>query len=126
MKCAKAVSLLHREFNTIPDSSLTNKTFLEMVDINKVLDISAIDLNNIIDDATYSDQERAYIRELRRKAMNKKAAEECRKRKKNEEQNLEDEFSTLNDQKRNLLGQKHNLVNEIALFQQTVGILPPE
>ena len=97
-----------------------------MVDINKVLDISAIDLNNIIDDVTYSDQERAYIRELRRKAMNKKAAEECRKRKKNEEQSLEDEFSTLNEHKHNLLGQKHNLVNEIAQLQQTVGVLPPE
>ncbi|KAI6656932.1 hypothetical protein LOD99_16234 [Oopsacas minuta] len=125
-KCSKALSLLHREFTSIPDASLTNKTFLEMVDINKVLNISAIDLNNIIDDVTYTDQERAYIRELRRKAMNKKAAEECRKRKKNEEHNLEEEFLTLNNQRRALMGQKQNLANEIADFKQSVGILPPE
>lgn len=97
-----------------------------MIDINKVLNITAIDLNNIIDDVTFSDQERAYIRELRRKAMNKKAAEECRKRKKNEEHNLVEEFSSLNEQKRALLGQKQKLANEIADFKDTVGVLPPE
>ena len=97
-----------------------------MIDINKVLNITAIDLNNIIDDVTFSDQERAYIRELRRKAMNKKAAEECRKRKKNEEHSLEEEFTSLNDEKRALLGQKQKLANEIADFKHTVGVLPPE
>eukprot|EP00800_Vazella_pourtalesii_P013588 TRINITY_DN327_c0_g1_i2.p1 TRINITY_DN327_c0_g1~~TRINITY_DN327_c0_g1_i2.p1 ORF type:complete len:244 (+),score=59.90 TRINITY_DN327_c0_g1_i2:312-1043(+) len=125
-KCSKAFSLLHKEFTSISDTSLTNKTFLEMIDINKVLNITAIDLNNIIDDVTFSDQERAYIRELRRKAMNKKAAEECRKRKKNEEHNLVEEFSSLNEQKRALLGQKQKLANEIADFKDTVGVLPPE
>lgn len=124
-KCSKALPILHSEYALSSDSVLSNKTFLEMVDINKVLDLSVTDLNAIIDNNTFSDEERAYIRELRRKAMNKKAAEECRRRKKSEEQHLSDEFESLKSKRRLLMSDKGRLQQEISDFQQSVGMLPP-
>ena len=124
-KCAKALPILHNN-NMTPCDSLSHRTFLELVDINKVLDLSVTDLNAIIDNATFSDEERAYIRELRRKAMNKKAAEECRRRKKSEEQHLSEEFDLLMNTRKGLFSEKERIQQDILNMKSTVGELPPE
>lgn len=126
LKCTKALPILHNDEFLSNGNALSPKTFLEMVDINKVLNLSVTDLNVIIDNVTFSDQERAYIRELRRKAMNKKAAEECRRRKKSEEQHLTEEFDSLKDIRRRLFSEKERIRLEIMSMKETVGELSPE
>ncbi|KAI6657259.1 hypothetical protein LOD99_6 [Oopsacas minuta] len=123
LKCSKALPILHEDLISNENSL---KTFLAMIDINKVLDLSVTDLNVIIDNATFSDEERAYIRELRRKAMNKKAAEECRRRKKSEEQHLSEEFENLRNIRRRLFSEKERISIDISTFKKTIGELPPE
>ena len=126
LKCTKALPILHNNESLSIENALSPKTFLEMVNINKVLNLSVTDLNAVIDNATFSDEERAYIRELRRKAMNKKAAEECRRRKKNEEQHLTEEFNSLRDIRRRLFSEKERIRLEITSMKETVGELSPE
>ena len=126
LKCDKALAIIHSENLAAWGGSLTHRTFLELVDINKVLELSVTDLNAIIDNATFSDEERAYIRELRRKAMNKKAAEECRRRKKSEEQHLTEEFDLLKNTRKRLVSEKERILQEIIDLKSTVGDLPPE
>ena len=126
MKCTKALPILHSDNLASCEASLSHRTFLELVDINKVLDLSVTDLNAIIDNATFSDEERAYIRELRRKAMNKKAAEECRRRKKSEEQHLTEEFDSLKTTRKRLMSEKERILQDIINLKDTVGELPPE
>ena len=126
LKCTKALPILHNSESLSNENVLPPKTFLEMVDINKVLNLSVTDLNTIIDNATFSDEERAYIRELRRKAMNKKAAEECRRRKKSEEQHLTEEFDSLRDIRKRLFFEKERIKLEITSMKEIVGELSPE
>lgn len=121
LKCHRASNILLSDVDNEPESATpSHHTFLALIDTARVMDLSVSDLNNIIEDSAFSEEERAYIRELRRKAMNKKAAEECRRRKKSEEQHLSEEYDSLMATRQTLLSEKDNLSAEINFYKTTI------
>ena len=93
------------------------KEFLLLIDKNKVYSVTINEFNQIINRDCFSDVERAYIREQRKKAVNRKAARVSRMRRKNEEFSLEYSVRKLEMVKCELLREQMCLEKEIVFYQ---------
>ena len=95
-----------------------NNDFLSLIDRNKVKDVSLVIFNKIIYNDCFTDAERAYIREERRKCVNRRAANVSRRRRKQEDTITEIEMQQMEVAKNDLLKEKCNLVKEIEQFKR--------
>ena len=95
-----------------------NNDFLSLIDRNKVKDVSLVIFNKIIYNDCFTDAERAYIREERRKCVNRRAANVSRRRRKQEDTITEIEMQQMEVAKNDLLKEKCDLVKEIEQFKR--------
>ena len=91
---------------------------LSLIDRNKVKDIPLIAFNHIIYNDCFTDAERAFIREERRKCVNRRAANVSRRRRKEEEQWDQIEVNQMLVEKDGLLEMKDNLKKEIERYKK--------
>ena len=94
-----------------------SKEFLLLIDKNKVYSVTINEFNKIINRDCFTDVERAYIREQRKKAVNRKAARVSRGRRKTEEKSLQFSVKRLESIKSNFLIEKMNLEKEIIFYR---------
>ena len=95
-----------------------NRDFLSLIDRNKVKDVPLVLFNKIIYNECFNDAERAYIREERRKCVNRRAANVSRRRRRLEDGMMESDMCKMQVTKNGLLEEKYNLVQEIELYKK--------
>ncbi|KAI6659201.1 hypothetical protein LOD99_14875 [Oopsacas minuta] len=93
-------------------------SFLNLIHKDRVYSVTINEFNKIINRECFTDIERAYIREQRKKAVNRKAARVSRKRRRDEDQSLEKTLRNLQSIKYGLLERKDILENEIHFYKQ--------
>eukprot|EP00800_Vazella_pourtalesii_P014025 TRINITY_DN345_c0_g2_i1.p1 TRINITY_DN345_c0_g2~~TRINITY_DN345_c0_g2_i1.p1 ORF type:complete len:140 (+),score=18.61 TRINITY_DN345_c0_g2_i1:565-984(+) len=98
-----------------------SSNFFDLIDNEKLISIDVNEMNDILDSGCFSISEKDYIRELRRKTMNRKTAKQSRIRDKHEYQELNGEIDALLDIKKKLLQEKEKLAQEINLYKKLVS-----
>lgn len=93
---------------------------MALLDRNKVKDISLPQFNQIIYNECFNESERAYIREERRKCVNRRAAGVSRQRRKEEETNLTSDIMRLQSEKNSLTQEKRELHSEIESLKDGI------
>ena len=107
-KCQKAREILKK------DSSCQDpQVFFDLVDIEKLINIKATTLNKMIENDCFPVEERMYIRQERRRYINRISAKESRVRMKTEMNELEDGLDGLMKVRQSLRAEKHLLQKEI-------------
>ena len=107
-KCNKARAILKT------DSSCQNsQVFFDLVDIEKLTNTKATTLNKMIENDCFPVEERNYIRQERRRYINRISAKESRERMKTEMNELEDGLGDLMKIRQSLRAEKHLLQKEI-------------
>lgn len=96
------------------------KGFLELIDKDRVYSVTINEFNKIINRECFTDIERAYIREQRKKAVNRKAARVSRKRRREDDNKLEIALRKLQVVKYNLLREQAELRNEIISYRSSL------
>ena len=94
-----------------------SKEFLLLIDKDNVYSVTINEFNKIINRDCFSDTERAYIREQRKKAVNRQAAKVSRRRRKEEEQSLDFSVKRLQTIKYELMMAKKRLEGEVAYYK---------
>ena len=112
IKVAKRI-IIEKDFMT--------SNFFDLIDNEKLIAIDVNEMNYILDSGCFSLAEKDYIRELRRKTMNRKTAKLSRVRDKQEYQDLNVEVEALQTTKNNLVQEKEALINEIKLYEKLVN-----
>ena len=92
------------------------REFLQLVDKDRVYSITINEFNKIINRECFTEIERAYIREQRKKAVNRKAARVSRKRRREDDVKLDMTVRKLHVTKYNLLREANELRNEILFY----------
>ena len=100
--------------------------FMSLLDRNKVKDISLIQFNQIIYNECFNESERAFIKEERRKCVNRRAAGVSRLRRREEEINLVSDLRKLQIEKCSLTQEMRMLLSEIESFKGKIGELEME
>ena len=98
-----------------------SSNFFDLIDNEKLISIDVNEMNDILDSGCFSISEKDYIRELRRKTMNRKTAKQSRIRDKHEHQELSGEIDALLDIKKKLLQEKEELAQEINIYKKIVS-----
>ena len=97
-----------------------SSNFFDLIDNEKLISIDVSEMNDILDSGCFSISEKDYIRELRRKTMNRKTAKQSRIRDKHEYQELSGDLDALLDIKKKLQQEKEELAQEINLYKKLV------
>ena len=90
---------------------------MSLIDGNKVKDISLGQFNQIIYNECFNESERAFIREERRKCVNRRAAGVSRLRRKEEKVNLTSDIRMLEMEKNSLTQEMKTLESEIKSYK---------
>ena len=90
---------------------------MSLIDGNKVKDISLGQFNQIIYNECFNESERAFIREERRKCVNRRAAGVSRLRRKEEQVNLTSDVRMLEMEKNSLIQEMKTLESEIKSYK---------
>ena len=90
---------------------------MSLIDGNKVKDISLGQFNQIIYNECFNESERAFIREERRKCVNRRAAGVSRLRRKEEQVNLTSDIRMLEMEKNSLTQEMKTLESEIKSYK---------
>ena len=101
------------------------REFLQLVDKDRVYSISINEFNKIVNRECFTEIERAYIREQRKKAVNRKAARVSRKRRREEDVKLEIAVRKLHVLRYNLLREATELRNEILFYKSPFQEMRP-
>ena len=99
------IQVAHR---IVYNPQLYSSNFFDLIDNEKLISIDVNEMNDILDSGCFSIPEKDYIRELRRKTMNRKTAKQSRIRDKNEYQELISEIDTLFDIKKKVITRKRS------------------
>ena len=98
-----------------------SSNFFDLIDNEKLISIDVNEMNDILDSGCFSISEKDYIRELRRKTMNRKTAKQSRIRDKHQYQELSGEIDALLDIKKKLLQEQEELAKEINIYKKLVS-----
>ena len=107
-KCKKAKAILKRD-----TSCQDSLVFFDLVDIEKLIKTKATTLNKMIENDCFPVEERNYIRQERRRYINRISAKESRIRMKTEMNELGDDLGDLMKIRQSLRAEKHLLQKEI-------------
>ncbi|KAI6659202.1 Zinc finger FYVE domain-containing protein 26 [Oopsacas minuta] len=91
--------------------------FLTLIDRNRVKDVTITQFDKIIYSHCFNDNERAYIREERRKCVNRRAAGVSRRRRKTEDSTLTSDLGKLESEKSSLSEERMRLISEIESYK---------
>ncbi|KAI6651003.1 hypothetical protein LOD99_5580 [Oopsacas minuta] len=100
-----------------------DKPFLDQIDLIKLVKITKLELSKLINSRVLTEEEIDFIKEARRKMINRMSAGRSRERQKSEYSSLELKLQSLNDTKMSLLKEKRSLLNEIEIFKYNSKIL---
>ena len=115
-KCNRAYSILKNKH--YPLLFENESDFLDLIDVNKLVYTKASELNPILDTKLFTEHEKNWIRESRRKAINRKTAAESRDRKKAEFLELKFGLTDLKDEKLALEQMQIAFLREINFYKQ--------
>ena len=97
--------------------SKINKAFLDHIDLIKLVEIKKNEFSKIINCNVLTEEEVDFIKEARRKMINRKSAGIARERQKCEFRNLECSVDSLKETKRSLVKEKRQLQKEIEYYR---------
>ena len=118
MECIVNSSKVYSAQRILTNLSVYSNNFFDLIDNDKLTAIDVNELNNILDSGCFSIPEKDYIRELRRKTMNRKTAKQSRIKDKYEYQELSGEIDALMDRKYSLAQEKEDLCKQISFYQE--------
>ena len=118
MECIVNSSKVYSAKRILTNVSVRSNNFFDLIDNDKLITIDVNELNYILDSGCFSISEKDYIRELRRKTMNRKTAKDSRIRDKHEYQELSGEIDVLVDRKCSLAQEKEDLCRQISFYQE--------
>ena len=107
-KCKKAKLILKSNFNDV-----MTMNFFDLIDIDKLIKIKATTLNRVLENECFAVGERNFIRQERRRRINRLSAKESRQRMKGELSGLEKVVKDLMAIRQTLRAEKHILQKEI-------------
>ena len=96
---------------------VSSSGFLELIDVDKLVYTKAAKLTPLLDTDIFSDLEKNWIKENRRRAINRKTAAESRDRRKTEDKKLTSELRNLLRCKQQLIQLKQEFQDEINLYK---------
>ena len=99
---------------------LSSCEFLELIDVEKLVFTKAAKLTPLLDTDLFSELEKNWIKENRRRAINRKTAAESRDRRKSEHKKLSSDISSLLRHKDMLIQQKINFQTEIDYYKNRI------
>ncbi|KAI6653565.1 hypothetical protein LOD99_3460 [Oopsacas minuta] len=113
-KCHFARDILIEDF-----SDHLGEPFLKLVSVRKLVNMKATHLGRVIDKKCFSMREKEFIREARRKFINRLSAKKSRILMNNELDGLEIEVNNLLEFRQSLIAEKHQLLSEIHLYAES-------
>ena len=102
-------------------SNMSSNNFFDLIDNDRLIAIDVNELNYILESGCFSLPEKDYIRELRRKTMNRKTAKLSRIKDKQEYQELNVEVEILLNTKRRLSQEREQLFKQIQFYKQNTS-----
>ena len=99
------------------ETSKLDEPFLDQIDLIKLVEITKLELSKLINSRVLADEEIDFIKEARRKMINRMSAGRSRERQKSEYSSLEVTLQSLIDTKLSLMKEKISLLNEIEVFK---------
>ena len=105
----------------LTNSNLSSNNFFDLIDNDRLIAIDVNELNYILESGCFSLSEKDYIRELRRKTMNRKTAKLSRIRDKQEYQDLNVDVEALLRTKRRLSQEKEQLFIQIQFYKENTS-----
>ena len=106
----------------VTSKDISTYNFFDLIDNDKLIAIDVNEMNYILDSGCFSLSEKDYIRELRRKTMNRKTAKLSRIRDKQEYQELNVEVAALSRTKMELTQEREALMSEVNFYQKLINI----
>ena len=97
--------------------TIPSENFFDLIDNDKLIAIDVCEMNSILDSGCFSVQEKDYIRELRRRTMNRKTAKLSRIKDKQECSELNEEIDALAEKKKVLSDEKEQLTMQIKYYK---------
>ena len=99
------------------DTSKLDEPFLDQIDLIKLVEITKLELSKLINSRVLAEEEIDFIKEARRKLINRMSAGRSRERQKSEYSSLEVTLQSLIDIKLSLMKEKNSLLNEIEVLK---------
>ena len=100
------------------ETSKFDKPFLDQIDLIKLVEITKLELSKLLTSRVLTEEEVDFIKEARRKMINRMSAGRSRERQKSEYSNLEQTLQGLIDTKTSLEKEKLSLLREIDLYKR--------
>ena len=116
-KCKKGVCFLKDDYQILLQEG---NSFLELVDVDKLVFTKASRLTPLLDTDIFTEMEKNWIRENRRRAINRKTAEESRGRKKLEQRKLVKDIDYLTVYRDQLSNERTEMLEEIESLQRCI------
>ena len=113
-KCNRANVLLKENYKLLIQQSYG---FLNLIDVDKLVFTKAAKLTPLLDTNIFSDLEKNWIKENRRRAINRKTAAESRERRKRDYRKLTSDLTSLVEHKESLTQQKIRFKKEIDFYK---------
>ena len=113
-KCHYAKDILRDDY-----SQHLEEPFLKLISVKKLVSMKATHLGRAIDKNCFTMKEKEFIREARRKFINRLSAKKSRILMNNELSDLEEEVNSLLEVRQSLRAEKHQLLSEIHLYAES-------
>ena len=121
MECIVNSSKMYAAQRILTNYNISSSNFFDLIDNDKLIAIDVNELNYILESGCFSLSEKDYIRELRRKTMNRKTAKLSRIKDKQEYQELNVEVEALLRTKRRLSQEREQLFKQIQFYKQNAS-----
>ena len=96
-----------------------DEPFLKLISVRKLVSMKATHLGRVIDKNCFTMREKEFIREARRKFINRLSAKKSRILMNNELTDLEEDVNSLLEIRQSLRAEKHQLLSEIHLYAES-------
>ena len=113
-KCHFAREILIEDY-----SGHLEEPFLKLISVRKLVSMKATHLGRVIDKNCFTLKEKEFIREARRKFINRLSAKKSRILMNNELSDLEEDVNSLLEIRQSLRAEKHQLLSEIHLYAES-------
>ena len=113
-KCIKAKQILCDDWQ----SKLADTDFKDLIDIDKLKNLGKLDYRNVTKIGLFSENDKAFISEKRRKVNNRRAAKKFRESEKTRQIEMDATVTELQRQRNVLYLERKRLLEEIRYYQQ--------
>lgn len=113
-RCRYAKEILNDDF-----SKHLDEPFLTLISVRKLVSMKATQLGRVIDKPCFTMREKEFIREARRKFINRLSAKKSRILMNTEIDSLENDVNSLLEIRQSLRAEKHQLLSEIHLYAES-------